>query len=148
MIGKRSGAHSAARTRRIRAARRWMGIDITFDDDGRVLIADTDAEHDGAFEDYDRTIAMEARGHVLSNGWTWNQRWLNTFRNIRSSSENPEPRIDYIVVRRREAGLPDLVDGDSEVHWRPAGAGPDERRLAGAARRRRRRARRARGRRL
>lgn len=87
-----------------------MGIDIAFDDDGRVLIADTDAERQGAFEAYDHTIAMEARGHVLSNAWTWNRRWLNTFRNIRSSTQNPEPRIDYIVARRREAGLPDLID--------------------------------------
>ncbi|WP_205207496.1 hypothetical protein [Cellulosimicrobium cellulans] len=89
-----------------------MGIDITVDDGGRVRIADTEAEREGAMEAYDRTIAMEARGHVLSGGRTWNQRWLNAFRNIRSSSENPEPRIAYIVRRRREAGLPDLTDGD------------------------------------
>jgi len=110
MIGKRPGGRSRAGARRIHAARRWMGIDITLDDDGRVRIADTDAEREGAFEDYDRAIAMEARGHVLSNGWTWNRRWRNTFRNIRSSTENPDTRIDYIVRRRREAGLPELVD--------------------------------------
>jgi len=91
-----------------------MGIDIAFDDEGHVLIADTDAERQGAFEDYDRIIAMEARGHVLSDGRTWNRRWLNTFRNIRASTENPGPRIDYIVARRREAGLPDLVPDDQD----------------------------------
>lgn len=89
-----------------------MGIDLTVDDDGRLRIADTSAERLGAFEDYDRMIAMEARGHVLSNGWTWDERWHNTFRNIRASSENPEPRITYIVVERRRAGLPALSDGN------------------------------------
>ncbi|ALX66626.1 hypothetical protein AB663_001915 [Microbacterium sp. XT11] len=91
-----------------------MGIDITFDDEGRTLIADTDAERLGAFADYDATIAMEARGHVLSDGWTWDRRWANTFRNIRSSTENPGPLIDYIVARRRAAGLPELADGDTQ----------------------------------
>jgi len=85
-----------------------MGIDITVAQDGRVRIADTDAEREGAFDAYDRAIAMEARGHALSNGWTWDQRWLNAFRNIRSGSENPEPLIAYIVRRRRESGLPEL----------------------------------------
>ncbi|WRH16245.1 hypothetical protein GC092_01075 [Microbacterium sp. JZ37] len=109
---ERSAADSREARRRIRAAKRWMGIDITVDDAGRVRIADTAAEREGAFEDYDRMIAMEARGHVLSDGRTWNQRWVNTFRNIRSRSENPEPRVAYIIRRRREAGLPDLTEDD------------------------------------
>ena len=48
---RREDRRSADQSRRIRAARRWMGIDITFDDEGRVRIADTDAERRGAFED-------------------------------------------------------------------------------------------------
>lgn len=113
MTGKRPRARAAADARRVRAVKRWMGIDVTIDD-GRLLIADTTAEREAAFEAYDHAIAMEARGHVLSNGWTWNQRWLNTIRNIRSSTENPGPRIDHIVTRRRQAGLPELVDGEPE----------------------------------
>lgn len=107
-MGERRGRADAAR--RVAAAKRWMDIDIVVADDGRVRIADTPAEREGAFEAYDRTIAMEERGHVLSNGWTWEQRWRNTFRNIRSSAENPDVLISYIVTRRRQRGLPELAD--------------------------------------
>jgi len=114
-IVRRSSRDGAAdQVRRVRSVKRWMDIDITFDDEGRLVIADTPTERQGAFEAHDAAIAMEARGHVLSDGQSWGRRWLNTFRNIRSSSENPEVLVAYIVARRREAGLPELPeDGEA-----------------------------------
>jgi hypothetical protein len=87
-----------------------MGVQTTTDDDGRLLISDTAEQRAAAFAEYDRTIAMEKRGHVLSNGWSWERRWQNTFRAIRSSTENPDVLIVYIIERRRAEGLPDLEE--------------------------------------
>lgn len=89
-------------------ALRWMGVDITFADDGTELIADTPAERAAAFDAYDGAIAMEKRGHVNSDGRSWNDRWLDDFAGIRASSENPDVLIAYIVSHRRAVGLPEL----------------------------------------
>jgi hypothetical protein len=89
-----------------------MGVDVVFDADERMRIADTPGQRAGAFAAYDGLVAMEARGHVNSDGRTWNERWLDAFRGIAEQTENPEVYVAYIVARRRAAGLPELEGGE------------------------------------
>lgn len=85
-----------------------MGAEIIFDDEGRMLLADTPAGRADTFRAYDGRIAMEKRGHIISDGSSWNDEWLNAFKNIRKSAENPEIYVAYIIAQRHAAGLPEL----------------------------------------
>lgn len=116
--GREARRTAAAQRRRQRSAKRWMGANITLAADGAVLVADTQQERASAFAAYDGSIAMEKRGHIISDGGSWNDEWLNVFRNIRKSSENPEVLIAYIVSHRRAAGLPELECEPDEEHGR------------------------------
>jgi len=83
-------------------------IDYRRDQQGNVQLLDTPRMRADAAFAYDRNIEMEKRGHVLSNGMSWNERWLNTIRSVRSNTENPEWYVGYIIEQRRKAGLPEL----------------------------------------
>ncbi|RPE77057.1 hypothetical protein EDC50_2312 [Vulcaniibacterium tengchongense] len=89
-----------------------MGGNARKDAGGRVTLLDTPQMRADAADSYDRTIEMEKRGHVLSDGMTWNDRWINTIRAIRGNTENPEWYVQYIIRKRREAGLPELTGLD------------------------------------
>lgn len=89
-----------------------MGVDARKDAQGRVTLLDTPRMRADAADSYDQTIAMEKRGHVMSNGMSWNDRWLNTIRSIRGNTENPEWYVQYIIEHRRKAGLPELEGVD------------------------------------
>ena len=87
-------------------------IDFKRDADGKITLLDTPRMRDGAAFAYDQTIEMEKRGHKMSNGMSWNERWLGTIRSIRGNTENPEWYVQYIIEQRRKAGLPELEGVD------------------------------------
>lgn len=87
-------------------------IDSRRDKHGNIVLLDTPRMREFAADSYDRTIEMEKRGHVNSNGMTWNERWLGTIRSIRKGTENPEWYVQYIIDQRRKAGLPELEGVD------------------------------------
>ncbi|MFC3552504.1 hypothetical protein ACFOLC_16005 [Lysobacter cavernae] len=89
-----------------------MGIDSRKDARGRVTLLDTPGMQADAAGSFDELVAMEKRGHVMSNGMSWNDRWLNTIRSIRGNTENPEWYVQYIIEQRRKAGLPELEGVD------------------------------------
>ncbi|MFC3552505.1 hypothetical protein ACFOLC_16010 [Lysobacter cavernae] len=89
-----------------------MGADTRKDSQGRVILLDTPRMRADATDSYDHTIAMEKRGHKLSNGMSWNQDWLLTIQSIRKNTENPEWYVQYIIEQRRKAGLPELEGVD------------------------------------
>lgn len=89
-----------------------MGVDARKDAKGRVTLLDTPGMRADAADSYDQTIAMEKRGHKLSNGMSWNQDWLLTIQSIRKNTENPEWYVQYIIEQRRKAGLPELEGVD------------------------------------
>lgn len=88
------------------------GIDYRKDGEGKVILRDTPAMRADAAMAYDGNIAMEKRGHKLSNGASWNDEWVRTIRAVRRNTENPEWYVQYIIQKRREAGLPELVGLD------------------------------------
>ncbi len=87
-------------------------IDVKRDADGKITLLDTPRMRANAAFAYDRTIEMEKRGHKMSNGMSWNERWLGTIRSIRGNTENPEWYVQYIIEQRQKAGLPELVGVD------------------------------------
>lgn len=82
------------------------------DENGNLILLDTPSMRIGAASAYDQTIEMEKRGHVNSDGVSWNDRWLGTIRSIRKNTENPEWYVQYIIEQRRKAGLPELEGVD------------------------------------
>jgi hypothetical protein len=76
---------------------------------GKVIVLDTPSGRERAAMAYDGSVAMERRGHQMSDGSTWNDRWLHTIRAVRSLGENPEWYVQYILTARRAAGLPELT---------------------------------------
>ncbi|MEF3305372.1 hypothetical protein [Paenibacillus sp. GYB003] len=91
---------------------RGSELDIRRDEYGNVILLDTPGMRIGAASAYDQTIEMEKRGHVNSDGMSWNDRWLGTIRSIRKNTENPEWYVQYIIEQRRKAGLPELEGVD------------------------------------
>ena len=87
-------------------------LDTRRDEHGNVILLDTPRMRTGAASAYDQTIEMEKRGHVNSDGMSWNDRWLGTIRSIRKNTENPEWYVQYIIEQRRKAGLPELEGVD------------------------------------
>ncbi|MBN2981034.1 MULTISPECIES: hypothetical protein [Cohnella] len=86
--------------------------DVRRDAHGNIILLDTPNRRVGAASAYDSNIEMELRGHKMSDGMSWNEVWLNTIRNIRRSTENPEWYVQYIIEQRRKAGLPELEGVD------------------------------------
>ncbi|MEN1990800.1 hypothetical protein [Paenibacillus hubeiensis] len=84
-------------------------------DEGNLILLDTPNMRIGAASAYDQTIEMERRGHVNSDGLSWNDRWLDTIRSIRKNTENSEWYVQYIIEQRRKAGLPEL--GGVDKAW-------------------------------
>ncbi|MFC4598082.1 hypothetical protein [Cohnella hongkongensis] len=87
-------------------------LDVRRDEHGNVILLDTPSMRIGAASAYDQTIEMEKRGHVNSDGMSWNDRWLGTICSIRKNTENPEWYVQYIIDQRRKAGLPELEGVD------------------------------------
>lgn len=81
---------------------------------GEIILLDTPGMRSDATFAYDENIKMEQEGHRLSNGMSWNEVWLNAIRSIRTNTENPEWYVQYIIDRRREAGLPELEGLEDE----------------------------------
>ena len=75
-----------------------------------VLVRDLPELRAALFSSYDSDIALEASGHLMSNGQSWNDVWLRVIAAVRQGRENPETLVTYIVERRRTAGLPELTD--------------------------------------
>lgn len=91
---------------------RGNGLDTRRDENGNLILLDTPSMRIGAASAYDQTIEMEKRGHVNSDGMSWNDRWLGTIRSIRKNTENPEWYVQYIIEQRRKEGLPELEGVD------------------------------------
>ncbi|EHB57429.1 MULTISPECIES: hypothetical protein [Paenibacillus] len=85
-----------------------MGIESRRDEHGNIILLDTPAMRESAALAYDGSIEMEKRGHIKSNGQSWNEVWLRTIASVRKNTENPEWYVRYIIEKRREAGLPEL----------------------------------------
>lgn len=64
------------------------GIDYRRDGAGKTFLLDTPGQRADAVMAYDANIAMERRGHRLSDGGTWNDRWLRIIKSVRSNTEN------------------------------------------------------------
>jgi len=78
--------------------------------DGKPYIRDTPRTWAHWKEVYGKAIDAELHGQELYGGMkSWNQNWLRVIRSIRSGQENPEKYVAYIVERRRELGLPEIV---------------------------------------
>jgi hypothetical protein len=86
------------------------GFDFTRDAQGNKIIADTPRMWRDFTEGVDRSIANEVAGINRNGGRTWNEAWLSTIRYNQTGREHPQKYIDYIIERRRKAGLPELVD--------------------------------------
>ncbi|OOC61264.1 hypothetical protein [Paenibacillus ihbetae] len=85
-----------------------MGIESKRDEHGNIILLDTPAMRESAMLAYDGSIQMEKRGHIRSNGQSWNEVWLRTIKSVRKNTENSEWYVLYIIEKRREAGLPEL----------------------------------------
>ncbi|MGN7383562.1 MULTISPECIES: hypothetical protein [unclassified Paenibacillus] len=99
-------------TNRILKSSAYKEFDYKRDAQGKIILLDTPRMRADAAFAYDQTIAMEKRGHKLSNGMSWNEDWLRTIRSIRRNTENPEWYVQYIIEQRRKAGLPELEGVD------------------------------------
>lgn len=87
-------------------------VETKRDAQGNVILLDTPRMREFAAYCYDQTIEMEKQGHQMSNGMSWNERWLGTIRSIRQNTDNPEWYVQYIIEQRRKAGLPELEGVD------------------------------------
>jgi len=85
------------------------------DERGRRVLVDTPELRKELTDSYDRAIERERKGMKPSGGIaTWNQSWQMIFKANERDGENPDWYKNYIVQKRREAGLPELEGVDRE----------------------------------
>ena len=86
-------------------------VDSHRDDKGNVILEDTSQNwHDYVTYSVEPRIADEIAGKVPDAGLkTWNDYWLWRIEIFPINHENRKRYIDYIIDRRRQDGLPELV---------------------------------------
>jgi hypothetical protein len=89
----------------------YQPVDYGKTRDGKSFIRDTPRSWNYFKEDTDKAIASELKGVAPGGGMkSWNDNWVRVIRNIRNGGqENPERYVAYIVHRRRELALPEIV---------------------------------------
>ncbi|MEE4316035.1 MAG: hypothetical protein V2I74_03535 [Erythrobacter sp.] len=88
-------------------------VDAEKDEQGNVRILDTPRMWQDWQADVDRAIAKEVNGEPPGGGIkSWSVQWQRVIR-ANQDRENAQKYINYIFVKRQEAGLPPLeVDSD------------------------------------
>jgi hypothetical protein len=87
-------------------------VDFGKTPDGKSYIRDTPRSWDYMRIGLQQNIDDELHKRHPSGGSTnWNAFWVDVFKTWRDSGglENPEKYVTYIVQRRRELGLPEIV---------------------------------------
>ena len=85
-------------------------VDTVVDEKGKKLLADTPRNWQGWIESIDAHIENEASGKKVSGGLdSWNTLWRKIMKSTEKNTENAEKYINYIIVMRRNEGLPELV---------------------------------------
>ena len=86
-------------------------VDTVVDEKGKKLHADTPRNWQGWIESIDAHIENEASGKKVSGGLdSWNTFWNYRVQAVYDAQENPEKYISYIIMIRRNEGLPELVN--------------------------------------
>ena len=84
-------------------------VDTVVDEKGKRLLADTSRHWRDFTELTHRRIARELDDARPPSVDTWNIHWASTINTIKNKTENAEKYINYIIVMRRNEGLPELV---------------------------------------
>jgi hypothetical protein len=85
------------------------GYDGKKDSQGNSVLLDTNRNWQDWVELVDLQIKSEIAGSSAPGFATWDEKWSRQLRAIEKSQENAPRYIDYILDKRRQAGLPDLV---------------------------------------
>lgn len=85
-------------------------VDAHRDDEGNVVLEDTPRMWRRFVESVESPISREITGEKPEAGAkSWNEYWLRRIELQPSNRENRQKYVDYIIERRRQAGLPDLT---------------------------------------
>jgi hypothetical protein len=89
----------------------YDSVDIGKTSDGKPFLRDTPRTWSELKAHLDRHMEDEKRALRPQGGFPdWNSFWSNSIKVWREGGvEHPQKYVDYIVQRRRELGLPDLV---------------------------------------
>ena len=86
-------------------------VDSHIDEKGNVVLEDTPRMWQEYIDSVERRIAREAKGEAPEAGIkTWNDYWLWSIQILPANMENREKHANYIIDRRRQEGLPELVN--------------------------------------
>lgn len=81
------------------------------DDEGNVILEDTPRMWQDFIESVEPRIRKEMAGEQPSAGKnTWNEYWLWRIEILPENRENRDKYVDYIIDKRRQQGLPELVE--------------------------------------
>ena len=86
-------------------------VDSHRDEKGNVVLEDTPRMWHGYIDSVEHRVAREAEGEAPeAEKKTWNDYWLWRIQLIPANRENREKYVNYIIDRRRQEGLPELVN--------------------------------------
>lgn len=86
------------------------GYDIKRDAQGNAILLDTPRMWKDFEQVTDYSIAREVAGDThWGTSKNANEAWIDLIRRIQAHREHPQKYIDYIIEKRRAAGLPELV---------------------------------------
>jgi hypothetical protein len=86
-------------------------VDSHRDEKGNVVLEDTPRMWQEYIDSVDPRIAREVEGKAPEAGIkTWNDYWLWSIQILPANMENREKHANYIIDRRRQEGLPELVN--------------------------------------
>jgi hypothetical protein len=89
-------------------------VDSHRDNEGNVILEDTPRMWQNFIESVDRRVADEVAGERPEAGKkTWNEYWLWSIQIIPKNRENRQKYVNYIIDKRRQEGLAELVDPQS-----------------------------------
>ena len=81
------------------------------DDKGNVILEDTPRMWQNFIDSVEPRIAKEIAGEKPGSGKkTWNEYWLWRIQILPENRENRGKYVTYIIDRRRQEGLPELVE--------------------------------------
>lgn len=78
------------------------------DENGNVVLLDTPRMWEDFQGDIVGEIVKNIAGGSPNGGGSWNEYWLDRIR-YAGRRENGQKYVDYIIQKRREAGLPELL---------------------------------------
>lgn len=85
-------------------------VDTVTDESGKKLLADTPRNWRDWTEIMDRHIQREKAGEKVFGGYeSWNTLWNKIITAVSEGRQNAEKYVNYIILERRNAGLPELV---------------------------------------